>query len=63
MRETYLRPKITDAGAVSAPEGLFPVVEALAKGHSAGRLVRKVFSGGISDANTACLVKRKEYID
>ena len=61
MKENYSRPKITNAGAVSDPEGLFPVVEALAKGHSAGRAVRKVFGAEFSASGESGLVKRKKF--
>ncbi|MBQ6297676.1 MAG: hypothetical protein IJK81_08335 [Selenomonadaceae bacterium] len=63
MKENYSRPKITNAGALSDPEGLLPVVEALTKGYGAGRAVRKVFSGDFSPSSEAGLVKRKEFKD
>ena len=63
MKETYSRPKITNAGAVSDPEGLLPVVEALAEGQAAGKLVRAVFSGDFSPSGESGLVKRKNFKD
>ncbi len=63
MKETYSRPKVTSSGAANDIEELFPVVKALGAGYSAGKTVRKVFSGEISEANTVGLVKRKEYKD
>lgn len=63
MKETYSRPIVTNAGTMDNANELFPVVEALSAGYAAGKSVRKVFSGEISEANTAGLVKRKEYKD
>ena len=63
MKETYSRPMVTNAGARDNSNELFPVVEALGAGYSAGKVVKKVFSGEISEANTAGLVKRKEFKD
>lgn len=63
MKETYSRPTITNVSAINDPDGLFPVVEALAKGHAAGKAVRKVFGAEFSSSGEVGLVKRKEFKD
>lgn len=58
MKETYLRPKITDA-SVTNSDDLFPVALAAA----VGKVVRKVLGGEFSPTGSSGLVKRKEYKD